>query len=235
MPATPLHPLQSDKALPPIRRHITALLILLATTLAAQQPRTLILLDPAHGGPDTGAHLPHSILEKDVTLAFANRLRATLAAAGMAVITTRDADPATLFTADQRAGIANHAHPTACLLLHATDNGAPGIHLITSALAPTDPQRITAWDTAQSAAIPQSLTLANALSLALTDAQVPVTITQAFTLPLDNLTCPAVAIEIAPLTSLGSDPTPVTDPTYQQHIAQAIAAALTRWHTGAAQ
>ena len=219
--------------MPPIRRHLAALFILLATTLAAQQPRTLILLDPAHGGPDTGAHLPNNVLEKDVTLAFAARLRATLAATGMTVITTRDADPATLFTADQRAGMANHAHPTACLLLHATDNGTPGIHIITSALAPTEPLHITPWDTAQSASIPQSVALANALSLALANAQLPVTITQATLHPLDNLTCPAVAIEIAPLTSLGADPTPVTDPTYQQHIAQAIAIALARWHTGA--
>ena len=217
----------------PIRRHIAALFILLATTLAAQQPRTLILLDPAHGGPDAGAHLPNNVLEKDVTLAFASRLRVTLTTAGLAVMTTRDADPTTLFTADQRAGIANHDHPTACLLLHATDNGSPGIHIITSALAATEPQRITPWDNAQSASIPQSLTLATALSLALTNAQLPVTITQATLHPLDNLTCPAVAIEIAPLTSLGADPTPVTDPTYQQHIAQAIAAALAHWHTGA--
>jgi N-acetylmuramoyl-L-alanine amidase len=214
----------------PTRRHIAAFFILLATSLAAQQPRTLILLDPAHGGPDTGAHLPNNVLEKDVTLAFAQHLKTALAAAGFPVIATRDADPATLLTPDQRAGLANHAHPTACLILHATDSGN-GIHLITSALSPTEPQRITPWETAQSAAIPQSLSLANDLGVALNSAKLPVLITQATIRPLDNLTCPAVAIEIAPLDNPSADPTPITDLTYQQHIIDAIATALIHWRT----
>jgi N-acetylmuramoyl-L-alanine amidase len=194
-------------------------------------PRTLILLDPAHGGPDPGAHLPNNILEKDITLTLANRLRAALAPTGFAVITTRDADPATPLTTDQRADLANHAHPAACLILHATSSGS-GVHIITSSLPPIEETpRIIPWDNAQSTAIPQSLTLANELGAALLHAKLPVLLTHASVRPLDNLTCPAVAIEIAPLTNPGSDPTPVTNSTYQQHVADAIAAALTSWRT----
>jgi N-acetylmuramoyl-L-alanine amidase len=194
-------------------------------------PRTLILLDPAHGGPDPGAHLPNNILEKDITLTLANRLRAALAPTGFAVITTRDADPATPLTTDQRADLANHAHPAACLILHATSSGS-GVHIITSSLPPTEETpRIIPWDTAQSTAIPQSLALANELGAALLHAKLPVLLTHASVRPLDNLTCPAVAIEIAPLTNPGSDPTSVTNSTYQQHVADAIADALTSWHT----
>lgn len=200
----------------------------------------VVLLDPAHGGPDPGAHLPNNVLEKDVTLAFAARLRAALAAANFAVISTRDADPATAFPPDQRAGIANHAHPSACFILHATDSGT-GVHLVTSALpAAAEQPRIIPWDTAQAAFIYQSLALANDLVAALTSAKIPALPTQATLRPLDNLTCPAIAIEIAPLDGPDSSHTLVTDPTYQQHIAQAIASALTTWRdrsasAGAAQ
>lgn len=226
----PPPPITINKTLLPTRRHIAALLILLATSaFAQQQPRTTILLDPAHGGPDPGAHLPNSILEKDVTLALATRLKSTLAAAGFPVITTRDSDPAVAFPPDQRAGIANHARLAACLILHATDSGA-GVHIIVSALTPTDEQsRVIPWDTAQSAALPQSLVLANDLGVALIHTKLPVLVTQASVRPLDNLTCPAVAIEIAPLTNPDADPTPVTDSAYQQRVADAVAAALTAW------
>ncbi|HEX4576344.1 MAG TPA: N-acetylmuramoyl-L-alanine amidase [Edaphobacter sp.] len=219
-------------------RHLAACLTLVLQTsvfAAAQQPlpRTTILLDPAHGGPDPGAHLPNNLLEKDVTLAFSARLRALLSTSGFTIISTHDADPAVPFTTDQRAEIANHAHPTACLILHATSSGA-GLHVVTSALsAPNnfdEPHATIPWNTAQSASIPQSLSLANEIGLALEHAKLPVILSRASLRPLDNLLCPAVAIEIAPL-----DPaeTPVTDPTYQQNVARAIAAALTSWRSHA--
>ncbi|MEO6981928.1 MAG: N-acetylmuramoyl-L-alanine amidase [Edaphobacter sp.] len=227
----PPPPSTIDTTLLPTRRHIAALLILLATAAFAQQPRALILIDPAHGGPDTGARLPTNLLEKDITLALATRLRTTLSAAGFTILTTRDSDPAATLPADQRAEAANHAHPAACLILHATSSGT-GVHIITSALTPTgEPPRVIPWDTAQSASIPESLTLANELGLALLRAKLLVLLTYASVPPLDNLTCPAVAIEIAPLSHPGSTPTPVSDATYQQHVAEAIAAALTSWRS----
>jgi N-acetylmuramoyl-L-alanine amidase len=222
--------------LTPPRKPIAALLaafLLTAVAASAQQPlpRTAILLDPAHGGPDTGARLNDNALEKDLTLAFATRLRALLTAAGFAVISTRDADPTVPFTTDQRAEIANHARPAACLILHATTSGS-GIHLVTSTLPPPNneaPSSIIPWDTAQTASIPQSLRLANELGVSLVHAKIPVILSRATLRPLDNLTCPALAIEIAPLAVADSDPTPVTDAAWQQRAAQAIADALTAW------
>jgi len=201
----------------------------------AQQPRATILLDPAHGGPDPGAHLPNNVLEKDVTLAFAARLRTALANANFAVIATRDADPSVSFPPDQRAGIANHARPAACILLHATDSGN-GVHVVTSALSAAEPQRTIPWDTAQTATIPQSLSLSTELQAAILGAKLPVLLTRAYTRPLDNLTCPAIAIEIAPLDNSGASPTPVTNAAYQQRIAEAVAKAIAAWrdHSAAA-
>jgi N-acetylmuramoyl-L-alanine amidase len=213
-----------------------AVILLTSTIALAQQPqpRTTILLDPAHGGPDTGAHLPNSLLEKDITLTFSTRLRSTLAAAGFTVLSTRDADPAVTFTTDQRAEIGNHAHPTACLILHATSSGN-GIHIVTSAQAapidPDEPHAPIPWDSAQAASVSQSLSLANEIGLALERAKLPTILSRASLRPLDNLTCPAVAIEIAPLASDDSDKTPVVDLAYQQNIAKAIASAITSWRS----
>jgi N-acetylmuramoyl-L-alanine amidase len=205
-------------------------LIPIAATAQQPLPRTLILLDPAHGGPDTGAHLPNNLLEKDVTLAFAARLRALLSTSGFAVISTHEIDPTVPFTTDQRAEIGNHAHPTACLILHATASGT-GVHVVTSALTPDgfeDPHATIPWNTAQSASVPQSLSLANEIGLALQQAKLPVILSRASLRPLDNLICPAVAIEIAPLNPAA---TPVTETAYQQNINRAIAAGLTSWRS----
>lgn len=205
-----------------------------ATPIAPKPTRTLILLDPAHGGPDTGAHLSGNASEKDITLAFNNRLRALLITANFAVISTRTADPGTVFTTDQRAEIANHDHPAVCLILHATSSGS-GIHLFTSALTPPSasahPPHILHWDTAQLSSIPASLSLANEIGAALLNAKLPVILGQASVPPIDNLTCPAIAIELAPLSGSGSTPTPATNTDYQQHAAQAIATALTSWRS----
>ena len=204
-----------------------------ATPATPAIPRTIIFLDPAHGGPDPGAHLPNNLLEKDVTLGFATRLRALLFTSGFTVISTHETDPTVPFPTDQRAEIGNHAHPTACLILHATASGT-GIHIVTSALPAPDsfeePHATVPWNSAQTASIPQSLSLANDIGLALQNAKLPVILSRASLRPLDNLTCPAVAIEIAPL-----DPatTPVTDAAYQQNIAKAIAAAIGSWRSRA--
>jgi N-acetylmuramoyl-L-alanine amidase len=212
-----------------------AVIPLMNRAVPAQQaaPRTIIFLDPAHGGPDTGAHLPNSLLEKDVTLAFGARLRAILSASGFTVISTHETDPNVPFPTDQRAEIGNHAHATACLILHATSSGT-GIHIVTSALAPNTleaPRAAIPWNSAQAASIPQSLNLANEIGLALQNAKLPVVLSRASLRPLDNLTCPAVAIEIASLDPTDSGAPAVTDATYQQNIAKAIAAGLTSWRS----
>ena len=67
------------------------LLVLLASlaaiSLSAQQPlpRTVIFLDPAHGGSDSGARLSDNLPEKTLTLSFATRIRAVLSTSGFSV------------------------------------------------------------------------------------------------------------------------------------------------------
>ena len=95
----------------------------------------VIVLDAAHGGSDTGAKLGGAGDEKDLNVAFADRLKSMLEAQQFRVVLTHasaDDDP----TPDQRAETANRARAVACLLLHATNSGH-GVHLFSSALTAT--------------------------------------------------------------------------------------------------
>ncbi|MCL2659910.1 MAG: N-acetylmuramoyl-L-alanine amidase [Acidobacteriaceae bacterium] len=191
--------------------------------------RNVIVLDPAHGGTDTGAVLDDGLLEKNVVLSFSARLRTALTTAGFTVLTTRDNDSANALSAGQRAGIANHARPLACLLLHATGSGS-GVHIVTSDLPAADrgngyaPRR---WQTAQATSILESLTLAGELSAAFKNAKpapkLSVVQMRASVPPIDNLISAAVAIEIAP----ASRTVAVTNDAYQQRIVAGIVKALT--------
>src|SRR5579859_420042 len=72
---------------------------------AATAPQEfLIVLDAAHGGLDTGAHLPAELQEKDLTLMLSIRLRSMLSARGITVVTTRESDET--LPAAKRAAIA---------------------------------------------------------------------------------------------------------------------------------
>jgi N-acetylmuramoyl-L-alanine amidase len=56
------------------------------------RPVSRVVLDPGHGGKDTGAVGPGNVREKDVTLDIAHRVAPVLAGQGMQVVLTRDDD-----------------------------------------------------------------------------------------------------------------------------------------------
>ena len=210
----------------------------LAATPATPFNRGIILLDPAHGGVDSGSRISDSILEKDVTLNLAFRLRSLLSARGFSVVMTRDSDntipngATEALTLDDRAGLANRAHPVACLLLHATAAGS-GVHLYSSELDPTPGEPLAnPWLTAQAPWVTQSERLQKQLGLALTRASIPLVNSRASVRPVDSLTCPALVVELAPQ---GGDTSTLTDAGYQQRVAEAIAAALVFWKSQAQQ
>ncbi|HCT60242.1 N-acetylmuramoyl-L-alanine amidase family protein [Acidobacterium capsulatum] len=216
-------------------RSLAATLTLLAALgtawpLMAQQPpvqRFVIVLDPAHGGSDSGAKISPALEEKSVTLEMATRLRTLLQSRGFNVVMTRtgDTDPDLL----TRAGMANHAQAAACLILHATASGV-GVHLFTSSLAPAPRTAVPAWATAQAGYVSASIRLSSDMDAALTPTGIPVVVGRTFLQPLDNLTCPAVAVELAPMQS-GSITRGETldDPHYQTQVLTAITAALVQW------
>jgi N-acetylmuramoyl-L-alanine amidase len=196
---------------------------------APVEPAFVVVLDAAHGGTDTGAHLRSGLEEKDVTLAVAMRLRTELQARGIAVVVTRGADA--LLPPEKRAETANHAQAAACLVIHATATGS-GVHLYTSSLAPAAMTRPLPWLTAQAAYVTQSLKLESEIDAALAHAEIPLTLGRASVQPMDNLACPAVAAELAPL--VGGHVTKardIGDAGYQKSVVDALAAAIESWQS----
>jgi N-acetylmuramoyl-L-alanine amidase len=202
---------------------------------AAPQARFVVVLDAAHGGDDPGGKLSDGQPEKSFTLALSVRLRSLLGARGIQVVTTRESD--TAVSLDHRAEIANHANAQSCLSLHASQSGS-GVHLFVSSLAPAEPARFSPWKTAQAAWITRSLALAGVLNSVLLHAGMNVTLGRTSLPAVDSMSCPAVAVEIAPesapTTAPGQPPTAeLNDPAYQARIAEALAAAMLQWKADA--
>jgi N-acetylmuramoyl-L-alanine amidase len=228
-------PLNQRKAGIILCRFVIAICAILFATsaqiLAAQNPaaqRDVVVLDAAHGGDDAGAGLG-SETEKAYTLALSVRLRSLLMARGFTVVTTREAD--TTVDTEHRDEIANHANAMACLSLHATEAGS-GVHVFVSSIAPAREERFVPWKTAQAQWVTRSVALAGVLNSALNHASLTVTIGRVGLPVIDSMTCPAVAVEIAPQKPAdGQEGDTFGDPGTQAHIAEALAAALVEWRS----
>lgn len=195
----------------------------------AQRPSFVVVLDAAHGGSDSGAKLTSDLAEKAVTLAVSIRLRSSLQARGVSVVTTRETDASILPL--NRAETANHAQAAACILIHATATGS-GVHLYTSPVAQSVPARPVSWQAAQGVYATQSLKLESEIDSALAHAQIPVTLGRASVQPMDNLACPAVAVELAPLVAGHvTQGKAVSDADYQKSVVDALAAGLESWRS----
>ncbi len=212
-----------------------ALVLGSAVAAAAQGPAFTVLLDPAHGGAETGTLLRAGLLEKDLVQDLCVRLGSVLRARGIAVLLTRENDAAP--APDARAAQANHARPAACLVVHATASGS-GAHLYTSSLAaPPSTRSPVPWQAAQGPFLTQSLQLASELSTALGSAGVPVTLGRVRlapvgAAPMESLACPAVTVEFAPLRVVEQgkqEQAAIDDPAYRRRVVNALAAALVQW------
>ncbi len=83
---------------------------------AAHAPRT-ICIDPGHGGPNVGAEGPSGLLEKDVSLRIARKLKFLLEERmGARVVLTRESDEDV--TLDERTAIANHNNADIFVSVH---------------------------------------------------------------------------------------------------------------------
>ena len=81
-------------------------------------PRPLVVLDPGHGGIDTGTHAPSGQLEKDIVLDFAKRLRERIEKAGkFRVLMTRSDD--TFIPLGDRVDVARKASAALFVSIHA--------------------------------------------------------------------------------------------------------------------
>jgi N-acetylmuramoyl-L-alanine amidase len=180
------------------------------------------VVDPSHGGEERGAALGDQVSEKDVTLAFARKLRQELENRGVSTLVLRDSD-ATL-SLDQRANLANAAHPAIYICIHAASQGT-GVRLYGALLPAGGENRgsFLDWDTAQSAFASASQTVEAGLIAELQKKQIPVRTLIAPLRPLNNVTAAAVAIEVAPPENGISE---LNSPGYQQLITETIASGM---------
>lgn len=130
-----------------------------------------IVIDPGHGGKEVGAIGPGGLVEKDVTLAVARKLAASLAAkTGARVVLTREDD--SLVSLDQRTAIANQYQADLFLSVHmnaAVTKGAKGSETYFLSLEASDELAKRAAETENAAAASHSASPTADLNLILWD------------------------------------------------------------------
>jgi len=191
-------------------------------TATVASRRYFAVVDPSHGGEERGASLSDQLAEKDVTLAFARRLRQEFEARGLATLLLRDGD--STLSLDQRASLTNSAHPAIYICVHAASQGN-GIRVYTALVPAVTENRgpFLSWDTAQNASQPLSRSVGTILATELQNKQIPARSLIAPLRPLNNITTTAIALEVAPPSD---DVSQLNSPAYQQSIAAAVATGL---------
>jgi len=200
-PATPTPEAPVAPAAPVIPRHFYA------------------VLDASHGGDDPGVAIGPQLLEKDVTLSLARRLRQELESRGISTLSLRDTDGG--LTLDQRAAFTNTAHPVIYIAVHAASDGK-GVRVY-SALLPAGGENngpFVAWDMAQSRFLPASQLAAQGVAAELQKRQIQTRTLAAPLRPLNNVSAAAIAIEVSPP---GTDVMDLNLPAYQQNVVSAVA------------
>ncbi len=199
-----------------------------ATQTSPSNPNALLyrryfaVVDASHGGADYGETLSNTLYEKDITVALARSLRQELESRGISTLVLRDSDAN--LSLDQRAVFANADHAAIYIALHAASDG-PGVRVYTALLPYGEDDRgpFRSWTTAQHSSLSLSQTAAAAVASELQKRQIPVRALSAPLRPLNNVTGPAIAVEVAPE---GNNLAQLTAPDYQELVTSAVATAI---------
>lgn len=198
----------------------------------------MIVLDPAHGGTDTGARGETGAIEKDLVLDYARMARAELQSEGFHVIMTRDDDSNPSYA--DRAAIANSYRNAIFISLHISTTGTfATVHTYyyqfgSAPVAPSDAANanntgaaehsasLVPWEDAQFTQVGASERLAGALQAQFAQrfSGSSASPTPAAVRELRSVDAPAVAIEVASVS--------VKDPNSLAGLAGPIAVAIAR-------
>jgi len=215
---------------------------------APNRPLRVLVLDPGHGGADSGYVASGGVREKDVALMLAQKLRARLAERlpGVRVVLTREGDqnPTTL----ARVEAANRLHGDLYLSLHF--DGVPGTSArgVTAIVAPPlgyddargdesrrgggRPLALVSWRDAAGRYASDSRGVAELLLAALNeDGRAPARLRQARVLPLEGANMPAVMLECGTLSN-PPERLRLSDPRGVGALADVLARALERYAGG---
>ena len=201
-------------------------------------PHLLVVLDPGHGGQDSGA-MSGTLLEKDLTLDVAVRAELLLHAAGFSTTLTRDHDRYVSLT--ERASVGNREDNSLFVSIHFNDNKretTSGIETYYALRQSAAPPGLFSWlpflqrrDVAPLTA--KSESLARSIQAALVERTKAVnrgTKPEQFFV-IANLRHPAALIEGGFLNNK-SDVTKLATTEYRQEIAAAICEGVYRYQKG---
>jgi N-acetylmuramoyl-L-alanine amidase len=185
-------------------------------------PEFFVMIDPSHGGYDNGADFGGKLLEKDITLKLARELRKELEDRSIASRLLRDSD--TDLTLDRRAEITNEQRAGIYIALHAGRPGH-GVRVYAPLLANVQQPvgRFLPWESAQAPALDRSNAAAQIIANELRKKDLVVAMLGSPIRPLNNITTPAVAVELAPE---DADVQSLENPKRNSSIASAIASAV---------
>lgn len=191
-----------------------------------------VMIDPSHGGDEPGARFSDKLLEKDITLSIARKLRTELRNRGITAVLLRDGDNTIDY--DQRAVATNAQRAALYISIHAGLPGT-GVRVYTAMMsAPVAEQKnkkpngpFVPWESAQAGYLSRSQSLAASLVSGFSEAKIASASAVAPLLPLSHIAAPAVAIEIAPPVA-DSRPDELSSQKYQQAIAVVAAAAIAK-------
>jgi N-acetylmuramoyl-L-alanine amidase len=115
-----------------------------AERTAAPAPFTLVVLDPGHGGQDSGA-MCGTILEKDLTLDIAQRVDRLLQAQGLATLMTRVGD--SYVSLQDRVAVTNRARDCIFVSIHFNESkkAASGIETYYAEHQSAPAPRLVSW------------------------------------------------------------------------------------------
>lgn len=199
------------------------------------EPFGLVILDPGHGGQDSGA-IAGGVSEKDLTLDIAQRVGRLLGAQGMSTLLTRTGD--SYVSLGDRAHLINRASHAVVVSIHFNDGPRPdvsGIETYFAAQQATGMPLIASWlpflqKVANPRPNPDSQSLAQFIQQQLvtrTQAVDRGTKAQQFYV-LANVRHPAVLVEGGFLTSK-SEIARLADANYREQVAMAIRDGVLRY------
>jgi N-acetylmuramoyl-L-alanine amidase len=200
-----------------------------------------VVLDPAHGGSDSGARGPAGTTESEVVLDFGRAIRVALEARGFRAVLTREGNQGPSF--DERSALINGLSDAVYVSLHVSSTGPAGTArayyyaMLPSPSAPATaqadpsqsrrqsggprPSGLTEWDRAQESYLDSSRRLAELVQIQLAQQfqgspEIPVA---AAVRQLRTVAAPAIAIEVSSVTS---------DPSSLAQMGQPLGEALAR-------
>jgi N-acetylmuramoyl-L-alanine amidase len=173
------------------------------TTTAPFTPRTgldVVVIDPAHGGTDTGGRGTEGIRESDVVLELAAQLKKSLESQGFQVIQTRDGNDNPSF--DDRSSRANAQRGAVFVTLHVSSTGVTGtarVYVSPDFPAVTDTSGMILWERAQGPFVPLSHKLGELVQIELARRfkGSPTSVQVAPVRQLRTTAAPAIAVEIS--------------------------------------